>query len=203
MIKVTEAEVLALKGPNQIFGEWKAYLQFIQTYCIKHEIANPVVVELGAQYSRQKAHYERFLDAIHIGIDKSDALSKPDILGNTHSPETLKRLKAILGAVGNGKINILFIDATHTYVDALADYLMYGPLVSDIIAFHDIRHEKEIGQLWADIQASEKGNPNISFISIGAWANGWCELGIGIIVKRSNDEIREITDEFRVGGRNG
>jgi len=200
MIKVTEAEVLSLKGPNQIFGEWKAYLQFIQTYCVKHGIVNPVVVELGAQYSRQKAHYERFLDAVHIGIDKSDQYSKPDILGNTHSPGTLDKLKALLG---DRKINILFIDATHTYVDALADYLMYGPLVSDIIAFHDIRHEKEIGQLWADIQTSEKGNPNISFISIGAWANGWCELGIGIIVKRGNNEIKEITDGFRMGARNG
>ncbi len=193
MIKVTEAEVLSLTGPNQIFGEWKAYLQFIQAYCIKHGIANPVIVELGSQHGRQKAHYQRFLDATHIGVDISDKLSKPDILGNTHSPETLKKLKALLGGK---KINILFIDATHTYVDALADYVIYGPLVSDIIAFHDIQHEKEIGQLWKDLQASEKDNPDISFISIGAWANGWCELGIGIIVKRGQDKIKDITDGF-------
>ena len=136
----------------------------------------------------------------HIGIDMSDKLSKPDILGNTHAPETLRKLKALLG---DKKINILFIDATHTYVDALADYLVSGPLVTDIIAFHDISHEPEISRLWKDIQASEKDNPNISFISIGAWANGWCELGIGIIVKRSRNEIKEITREFGTEKHNG
>jgi len=180
MVKVTEAEVLSLAGPNQIFGEWKAYLQFLQSYCTEHSLLNPVIVELGAQHGRQKAHYERFLDATHIGIDMSDKWSKPDILGNTHAPETLKKLKALLDG---RKINILFIDATHTYVDALADYLVYGPLASDIIAFHDIQHEKEIKQLWDEIRASEKDNPNMSFVDIGNWANGWCELGIGIIVK--------------------
>lgn len=200
MIKVTESEVLSLTGPNQIFGEWKAYLQFVQAYCVKHCLTNPVIVELGAQHGRQKAHYTRFLDATHIGIDMSDKWSKPDILGNTHAPETLKKLKALLG---DKKINLLFIDATHTYVDALADYLVYGPLTTDIIAFHDISHEKEIGQLWKDIQASEKDNLNISFISIGAWANGWCELGIGIIVKHGQDEIKDITNGFGIEKKHG
>lgn len=180
MIKVTEDEVLALGGPNQIFGEWKAYLQFLQGYCEKHGLTNPVVVELGTQHGKQKAHYQRFLDAFHVGIDIAGKWSKPDILGDTHSLETLKKLMAILG---DRKINILFIDANHAYLDTLTDYLMYGPLTTDIIAFHDIQHEKGIKQLWDEIRVSEKDNPNISFVDIGNWANGWCELGIGIIVK--------------------
>jgi len=89
----------------------------------------------------------------------------------------------LMAILGDRKINILFIDANHAYLDTLTDYLMYGPLTTDIIAFHDIQHEKEIKQLWNEIRASEKDNPNMSFVDIGNWANGWCELGIGIIVK--------------------
>ena len=200
MIKVTEAEVLSLKGPNQIFGEWKAYLKFVQMYCLKNGITNPIIVEIGTQNGRQKAHYVKFLDGVHIGIDKSDTWSKPDILGDSHSLETVGKLKVLLDGK---KINVLFIDGTHTYVDALADYEIYGPLTSDIIAFHDIQHEKEIGQLWKDIQASEKDNPDITFISIGAWANGWCELGIGIIVKCGRDKLENITNGFRMEKKHG
>jgi hypothetical protein len=71
--------------------------------------------------------------------------------------------------------------------------------VSDIIALHDIRHEKEIGILWKDLQAREKDNPDITFLGIGTWGRGWCELGIGVIIKHGKDEIKEIMDEFRLG----
>ena len=188
MVKITEAELQKLGGPNQILGEWKVYLRFLQSYCEEYEIENPVVVEIGTQYGRQKAHYERFLDAVHIGIDISDKLSKPDILGDSHSLQTVNELKKML----NGRaINFLFIDGKHTYADAIADYLIYGQLTNGVIAFHDIRHEKEINRLWRDLQVAEKDNPNVEFLSIGGWGNGWCELGIGLIVKRNKDTLKE------------
>jgi len=186
MIDITDEALRALKGPNQIAGEWKKYLVFLKEYFKAHNIVNPVIVEIGTQYGHQKAHYEKFLDAVHIGIDISDKLSKPDILGNSHKPATV----AVLLKVLNGKtINVLFLDGAHTYADTYADYCTYGPLVTDIIAFHDIRHEKEIGQLWRDLQAAEKENKNLTFLSIGAWGNGWCELGIGLIVKCNKENL--------------
>ena len=181
MIEITEDAMKKLGGPNQILGEWIAYMRFLQSYCKEHGLKKPVVTEIGTQNGRQKSHYEKFLGAHHIGIDSNDKWSKPDILGNSHDPNTLGKLKNILG----GKpINFLFIDGGHTYADAMADYLTYGPLTDDVIAFHDIRHEKDIGQLWADLQVAEKDNPKLSFLSVGGWGNGWCELGIGIIVKQ-------------------
>lgn len=195
MDKITDETLRLLKGPNQIFYEWKVYLQFIKTYFEKRGILKPIIVEIGTQGGRQKAHYERFLDAVHIGIDISDKYSKPDILGDSHMPETMAKLKEILG---NGKVNLLFIDATHVYADALAEYELYGPLAMDIIAMHDIRHVAEIGQLWKDIQEKEKDNYNVSFMSIGAWGGGWCELGIGLIIKHGKEDLREIIDGFKM-----
>jgi hypothetical protein len=196
MVEITDSEILALgQGPNQIYYEWKTFLQFIQEYFKKRGILNPVVVELGTQYGRQKAHYEKFLDAMHIGIDISDKSSKPDILGDTHSPETMIKLMELLGGK---RINLLFIDATHTFKDVFMEYLFYGPLVDDIIALHDIRHEKEVGMLWEDLQKREKDNSNITFMSIGTWGRGWCELGIGVVIKHNREEIKEIMDEFRL-----
>ena len=180
MIDITEKELKKLKGPNQILGEWKTYLRFVQQFCKENKIEHPVVVEVGTQYGHQKAHYELFLDATYIGIDVSDKLSIPDILGDSHKIDTMVKLKQMLNG---GKIDILFLDAAHTYNDTLADYLAYGPLTTGIIAFHDIRHEKGIGELWRDIQMAEKDNPDITFLSVGAWGNGWCELGIGMLVK--------------------
>lgn len=193
MITITDKELRLLKGPNQIFGEWKTFLQFAQLYFEKCGISKPIVVEIGTQNGRQKPFYEQFLDAIHIGIDISDKFSKPDILGDSHSPETMTKLKELLG---DKKINLLFIDGAHTYRDALADYELYDSLTSDIIAFHDIRHEAEIGRLWEDLRAKGKNKSSVTFMSIGAWGNGWCELGIGLMVKHNKEELRTIVVEL-------
>jgi len=194
LVKITDDELRVLKGPNQIFHEWKTYLQFIQMYFLMKGIKNPLVVEIGTQYGNQKAFYKRFLDAEYIGIDISDRFSKPDILGDSHALETMNKL---MGMLNGREINLLFIDAFHTYKDASAEYESYGSITSDIIAFHDIRHIQEIGKLWRDLQVREKDNQNISFMSIGAWGNGWCELGIGLVVKNDKDDTVKITEEFR------
>ena len=194
---IMDSEILALKGPNQIFHEWKGYLQFVQAYFMKCGIWHPVVVEIGVQMGRQKAHYEKFLDAIHIGIDISNKYGTPDILGDSHDPETVKKLREKLGG---RPINLLFLDAMHTYADTLQDYETYGPMTSDIIAFHDIRHEAEIGRLWRDILIAGKGEKGLSFYTVGANGNGWCELGIGLIVKKGKDELKALTEKYRGKG---
>ena len=186
MVEITGDELRKLRAPNQVPGEWKEYLMFLKEYCVGHKIANPLIVEIGTQYGGQKAFYERFLDAVHIGIDISDKLSKPDILGDSHRLGTMVALKKILNSRA---VNVLFLDGAHTYADTVADYWAYSPLVTDVIVFHDIRHVKEIEELWMDIQMAEKDNPNVTFLSIGAWGRGWCELGIGLMVKRNKNEL--------------
>jgi hypothetical protein len=186
MIDVTEEILHTLPAPNQILGEWKMYLRFLKSYFEKHGIERPVIVEIGTQSGAQKDHYEKFFDAVHIGIDISDKNGKPDILGDSHKPGTVSALRKML----DGRpINVLFLDGAHTYNDTVADYWAYGPMTKDVIALHDIRHEKEIGRLWGDLQAAEMGNPDLTFLSIGGWGKGWCELGIGIIAKQNKANL--------------
>lgn len=199
MIEITDDEMRVLKGPNQIFDEWKAFLQFTQIYFKRRGIEHPVIVEIGTQNGHQKAHYEKFLDATHIGIDISDEWSRPDILGDSHAPETMAQLRE---ALAGREVNLLFIDAFHTYEDAKKEHEDYGPMAKDIIAFHDIRHERGIEQLWLELKDKEAGNRNLSFMTIGYWKEGWCELGIGIIVKCEKGVIRPIIEEYR-SKRNG
>ena len=193
MDEITDGALRMLKGPNQIFFEWKGYLQFCQLYCKYFAITKPVVVELGTQNGHQKAHYKKFLDAAHIGIDISSEYSRPDILGDTHAQETKDELNKRLAG---RPVNILFIDAFHAYEDAKKDYEDYGQMAQDIVALHDIRHEKGIEQLWEEIKEAERGNPKSHLISIGHWKHGWCELGIGILVKKSQSELRPVLEAY-------
>lgn len=183
MVEINDKELGSMLAPNQIYGEWKSYLKLLKWFFDARNIVNPVIVEIGTQGGNQKAHYEKFFDAVHIGVDKSDKYSKPDILGDSHDPETMAKLKAMLGP---SDVNVVFIDANHEYEDVKQDYETYGPLAHDIVALHDISGVKSVGKLWMEIREQEKNNTDIEFLTIGAMHKGWCELGIGIIKKQQN-----------------
>jgi len=59
------------------------------------------------------------------------------IQGDSHSIETLRKIKAILR---DNKVDFIFIDADHSYEGVKKDFEMYSLLVrkGGIIAFHDI-----------------------------------------------------------------
>jgi cephalosporin hydroxylase len=78
------------------------------------------------------------------------------IRGDSHAPETLAKLSAIL----NGrKIDFLFVDGDHTYQGVSQDFNLYHPFVhpGGIIAFHDIvEHSSEtqcnVNRFWQQIK---------------------------------------------------
>jgi len=183
MVEICDKELRQLPAPNQIYGEWKTYLKTLRWFFDARNIINPVIVEIGTQAGHQKEHYEKFFNAVHIGIDNSTKYSMPDILGDSHDPETLAKLKERLGGEA---VNVVFIDANHEYIDVMKDYEMYGSLAQDIVAFHDISGVRTVKQAWMEIREKEKSNADIQFFSIGALHKGWCELGIGLIIKQKN-----------------
>lgn len=188
---VTDGALLSLARPNQNFLEWKNYLSFVQGYFASLGVERPVVVELGTQDGAQKEHYERFLDAVHIGIDICPGKSGPDILGDSRAPDTVERLKERLAG---RRINLLFIDASHHFKDALREFELYNAMVEHIIAFHDIKYVREIGCLWEYVQARNENNPHVAFVTFGAWGRpgrypGFrSQLGIGLVIKQVNRE---------------
>ncbi len=180
-------------GPRQRRQEWRIFLEICESHFSEFGVFHPVVVELGVFKNHQKKFYEQFLNAEHIGININAKHKMPDIMGDTHDPDTLRRLRKKLN---NRQINLLYIDASHTYASVKEDYEMYAPLVSDIVAFHDIetgryKDSKNDGAwiFWEELRTARyresKSDP--TFISIhqrhekGVKARA---LGIGVIIKR-------------------
>jgi len=165
--------------PGQNVREWRFFLEFLEMYFTNRGIKNPIIVEIGVRGGCQKRYYEQFLGARHIGIDTDNTYSTPDILGNSHDPQTL----AVLNVLLRGKpINALFIDADHAYESVKKDFEIYEPLVKNIIAFHDIR---TVGfgviKYWPELLERKEQWMNSMFYQ----KNLVCphQYGIGMIIK--------------------
>ena len=187
---------LIKERPSQQVSEWRTFLEICEVYLQRKNIKHPVVVELGVYNNMQKKFYQQLLNAEHIGIDAGSRRSIPDIHGNTHDPETLRKLK---NRLANRPINILFIDAGHSYESVKKDYEMYTPLCTDIIALHDIeiyqykrgsRKNREVQKFWNELkQASfvkRGGLDHYLFLTLGQYQfeNRRKKMGIGMIIKR-------------------
>jgi hypothetical protein len=161
--------------PMQGQQEWYAYMNFIRAYFKRREIEHPVVVEVGIWAGWQRPFYEYYLQARHIGIDISDVNGKPDILGDSHAPETLAQLKAMLAGQA---IDLLFIDGAHDYTAVRTDYEIYSPLTKGIVVLHDIAGLPGPRQLWSELIAAAPGNKN--FIAMDE--RNKTRTGIGMII---------------------
>jgi hypothetical protein len=160
--------------PMQGRLEWYAYMDFIRAYFRHHPVVRPIVVEVGIWASWQRPFYEHFINATHIGIDISDKASVPDILGDSHAPETFEKLKTKL----NGKlIDLLFIDAAHDYESVRRDYEIYAPLTKGIVALHDIAGSDGPKRLWGEL--ADRATDGQYFITLDE--HNKPRTGIGII----------------------
>ena len=169
-----------LPRPSQNIAEWQLFLEWVDSYFKSRGITQPIVVELGTWYNRQKSYYEQLLGAKHIGIDSCTSRTPPDILGDTHSQETVQELKARLDGQ---PINLLFIDAGHDYRDVKQDYEIYAPLTKNIIALHDIFLEREEVRLfWEEIQRNQEYT-TMTILAPAKFHPERLFVGIGLIIK--------------------
>lgn len=169
-----------LSNPWQNPSEWFLFLNFVESYFLRRNLVNPVVVELGVFENKQKPFYTA-LGARHIGIDNSVDLAFPDILGDTSDPSTVSKLLAMLGG---GGIDVLFVDACHQYEAVKKDYETYSPLVTGMIALHDVfNHKYGVEKFWNDLIHTHTGMEGNTFVTIHA-KEGFANHGIGIVVRQ-------------------
>jgi len=189
-------ELMKQGEPAQHPSEWKTFLEFCELYLENHKIKNPIVVELGLFDGKQKEFYKQLLGAEYIGISISGKRCRPDIRGSTHDPRTLGVLKEKL----NGRsINILFIDAGHSYQDVKEDFEIFSPLCDDIVVLHDIesrrydRHARRPSQVWKfwdelrlEAYKGTEEYKDFLFLSIFQHmpARRKIQMGIGMIIKK-------------------
>jgi hypothetical protein len=162
--------------------EWRYFLEFVDSYFKTRNISNPIVVEIGIFLNAQKAFYEELLGAEHIGIDIS-ADSRPDIVGDSHSLETVEKLKIRLAG---RSIDLLFIDGDHSYNSVKQDYELYGPLTRHLIAIHDIFLVRSSGEdasdvidFWSRLVEAEQQNTILTF----KHHSSTDQMGIGLVIK--------------------
>ena len=141
-----------------------------------------------------------FLNAEYISIDISDGRYFPDICGDSRDPHTLEMLEERL----KGRpIDILFIDALHTYEGVKFDFEMYSPLCNGIIAFHDIEagrfegvKKKQVWKFWDDLKETSyiKEGPYKEWLFLSI--HRYCihrrmdrRLGIGVIIKDESEPL--------------
>jgi len=170
----------------QDIEEWKMYLEFVQGYFENRGIIKPVVVEIGIMHNAQKPFYEHLLNAEHIGIDINPNCV-PDILGDSHKPQTMQELHRLLC---RRKIDLLFIDGNHSYESVKQDYDLYAPLTEHIVAFHDIcaTVNSDVQRFWQELSRAN-GYMAIAFnrcnTSVSVADNKFIDMGIGLIIKES------------------
>jgi len=175
--------------PTQNRCEWRNFLTYIDAYFFNHRIFRPNVVEIGVLNNRQKDFYEKLLGFNHIGIDKEAKYSTPDILGDSRSPETLKKLKEML----NGEpIDLLFIDGSHSMEGVSGDYHTYLPYVKHIIVFHDVvYYERTVRLFWDSLMQASRENGGKTFVEFKSWQPKGLMMGIGMLIfDEGNSEFK-------------
>ncbi len=164
--KQTEPTLWHPTMPAQSMGEWQAYLEFIDAYFRNRGIKKPMIVEIGIGYGKQRQFYEEILGYDYIGIDvravrskstvrtSNPALSRPDIVGNSRSPGTLKKL---IKKLGGRPVNLVYLDGEHTYAALKQDFHIYAPLAKNIIAIHDVTLkvlQSKTGRFWKELMVN-------------------------------------------------
>lgn len=169
---------------RQDMSEWRAFLEFCASYFRSRGIERPVVVEIGVMFNAQKNYYTDLLGAEHIGVD-CNPNAAPDVLGHSQDALTVAAVKERLGG---RPIDLLFIDAAHDYVNALADWETWDPLARHLVVFHDISATVNSGvsKLWGEL-AQQEGAMTVEFKRQNTTAapedNRYKDMGIGVLVK--------------------
>jgi predicted O-methyltransferase YrrM len=148
------ASVVAARKPKAVLEIGTFQGGTLMVLCrVSHPRATVISVDLpGGQFG---GGYKWF----HVLLFKSFTANRQRLhllRKDSHKKETLEEVREILR---NQRLDLLFIDADHTYDGVRADFELYSPLVQagGLIAFHDIAKntpaaEYGVPRLWNEIR---------------------------------------------------
>lgn len=187
------ASGMLFQQPN----EWWHFLSYVENLFSERQVSRPLVVEIGSALNAQKRFYTELLGAEHIGIDICDrGAGCPDIAGDSNDENTLKRLK---GIIGNGRIDLLFIDGDHSFASVKKDYELYAPFTRHIIALHDVNLRTwgddfcEVPYFWDRIVETERDALLMTFQNAMTRPGQLDLTGIGAVIRNGRAKISIVT----------
>jgi len=174
----------------QTWKEWRTFLEIAEAYFKNRGIGNPIIVELGVENGGQKTYYKELMNGEHIGIDRENKRSEPDILGDALDQNTINNL---IGKLAGRGIDLLFIDLwvqAENYSTIKQCYETYGKLTTHIIAIHSIYCIGSAPErLWREIHEEKSPDVKISIFNQYPESHRFhvTRMGIGMILKDQND----------------
>jgi len=173
------------KPPQQDPGEWMAFLEFVEGYFNNRYLSIPIIWEIGVRRGNQKRFWTDLLGYHHLGIDINPKFG-PDIVGDSASKETRTKAMAKTGETPQ----LIFIDGNHKYESVCQDFRIWGPMATDLIAFHDVmmgkRAYENVRKMWGETLANKYFNyTTVQFFTNRGRFLKPKNMGIGVLVKWS------------------
>ncbi len=113
------------KGNNQRWPEFHSWA------CLCRGLGVRTYLELGCGSSGWMRLYAG-LPAVAIDLDAHNGCDH--VIGNSHDPAMVDHITKLFG----GPPDAIFIDASHEYQDARADFDLWFPYARIVVGFHDI-----------------------------------------------------------------
>jgi len=140
--------------------------------------AQIIAIDEGTRYPARK-YLKRTIERL-----QEEGYNALWIRGDSHDPEVIAKLKALLGKV---KIDVLHIDGDHSEKGVRQDWENYGSLVRSggFVAFHDIKHTTGSAKVWKFWEQLTKEIDQYDEIVRGRclWHGDTDVTGIGVVYK--------------------
>ncbi len=143
----------------------------------QHAADDATIISLDLPFGRNGGGYPKWKEKVYAKFAKPGQTLHL-MRANSHLDETRTRIEALLKG---RKIDVLMIDADHSYEGVKRDYDLYSPLLADdgFIAMHDVilnrfDPEIEVHRFWDELKATEKTEELVHNYGQG-------NLGIGIV----------------------
>jgi predicted O-methyltransferase YrrM len=133
------------------------------------------IVSVDLPFGRNGGGYPRWKQRLYRRFAKAGQ-SLHLVRGNSHSPDTLMQVQSIFRG---GPIDVIFIDADHSYEGAKADFFSYGTLAASdgMIALHDVLPNSndpsiDVNRFWRELESDKSQRTELIAASVDQGHSG-------------------------------